>query len=284
MPKGELHDIKPFSKEVFDKTRAEKGYSLRALAQEADVNLRTLCRAMNSGSIKSENFEKIARFLDIQPSLLSGTYPPLQNGSITLSDLKMSDFPYSEKQLKSNNVEYFVDLLLRVLTLFDVSTDNINGLDTEKKFQMLREMVNSIEKISNKYFPMKEKRYLSADHERFDYSGAELMLDTLDNDEISEYATESESIIREMEDYKKAIYNKEHADTTLRQELLKKKPKGYTKKQIAKMSTEEIENLDRMRIKHYCKKCGACINDQKGFVWNLSEWTCASCGVCSKIK
>ena len=224
MPKGNLKNTKPFSEEIFKKILKEKKYTIEEFAQEVGIGTRTLGRAMKSSVIKAEFFEIIAKQLDICPSILAGTYPPLKKGSLTLNNINFSSFPYQMGWYEGT--EYYLDRLKDLLGLFDVSYDDIEAMDIDDRFDMFVEIANAIGLIADKYFNARTHiRYLSKDHEKYDYSGLELLLDVLENERIN-------------------CYMQLHANTVLREELIKKKPKGYTKKQILRMSPDELIGLD----------------------------------------
>ena len=109
MPKGKINKI-PVDKAIFMTIVRECGSSIIKLGKLSEVEEnacteRTIRRALNNGEMTPRFLNQIARFLDVDPRLLSGELHKRANSysdeflrSLYIAQLKVENYPYYRKR------------------------------------------------------------------------------------------------------------------------------------------------------------------------------------------
>ena len=228
MPKNVVK-IKPVNKEIFFRIIKEKGSSIRKLGntEGIDCSEKTIRRELNTrGGLREQYLDQIARYLDVDSRLLSGelvkkafstTDKSMKN--LYLSPLAhIEDYPYFREEQDRLRKEHIDETLKRILSLFEVSYEQFKAKTFEEQYDFQHDLLSAILPVMYKHF------------DRDGYG---------DTGRIS-----FESIIVSLEYYRDDYYEREYADTTLREKFMQSLPEGYTPKQIKKMSPDELIGLD----------------------------------------
>ena len=231
MPKNVVK-IKPVNKEIFFRIIKEKGSSIRKLGntEGIDCSEKTIRRELNTrGGLREQYLDQIARYLDVDSRLLSGelvkkafstTDKSMKN--LYLSPLAhIEDYPYFREEQDRLRKEHIDETLKRILSLFEVSYEQFKAKTFEEQYDFQHDLLSAILPVMYKHF------------DRDGYG---------DTGRIS-----FEAIIISLEYYRDDYYEREYADTTLREKFMQSLPEGYTSSQIKKMSTDELIELD-MRL------------------------------------
>ena len=228
MPRGKTN--KEFiNKTIFMELIRYKKSSIRQLGKLESITCteRTIRRSLNEGLITHKFLDQIARQLDLDPELLSGKLhkhadsiddPILKQ--LYLNTLSPDQHPYYKKIYTEQIKKPIADFLSSLLSFFKISYKQLNEFPFETQYQFQYDFFEAIIPIIDKYFktdgygnPLNENLYLP----------------------LAQLETYYEQ--HEMEIY---------ALQTLRSKFLQNLPKGYTKQQISKMSSDELIELDRM--------------------------------------
>lgn len=228
MPKNVVK-IKPVNKEIFFRIIKEKGSSIRKLGntEGIDCSEKTIRRELNTrGGLREQYLDQIARYLDVDSRLLSGE---LVKKAFSTTDKSMKnlylspmahieDYPYFREEQDRLRKEHIDETLKRILSLFEVSYEQFKAKTFEEQYDFQHDLLSAILPVMYKHF------------DRDGYG---------DTGRIS-----FESIIVSLEYYRDDYYEREYADTTLREKFMQSLPEGYTPKQIKKMSSDELIGLD----------------------------------------
>ena len=228
MPKNVVK-IKPVNKEIFFRIIKEKGSSIRKLGntEGIDCSEKTIRRELNTrGGLREQYLDQIARYLDVDSRLLSGE---LVKKAFSTTDKSMKnlylspmahieDYPYFREEQDRLRKEHIDETLKRILSLFEVSYEQFKAKTFEEQYDFQHDLLSAILPVMYKHF------------DRDGYG---------DTGRIS-----FESIIVSLEYYRDDYYEREYADTTLREKFMQSLPEGYTPKQIKKMSPDELIGLD----------------------------------------
>lgn len=227
MPKG-LVETEPVNKEIFMQVLARKNSSIRQLdeAIEVECSDKTMRRSLNKGKMRKQYIEQIARYLDVDPRLLTGEL--VKNASRTTDPLlkkiymrplnHIEEYPYFRAEREKISLETVDETVERILSIVGISPSQFTEKGSEDQYEFERDLFSAILPVIYKHF--------SGDG----YGDPEM--------------TESQRIIVNLEEQHTSALEQNYANNILRKRLLEKVPEGFTKKQIEKMSTEELINLD----------------------------------------
>ncbi len=232
MPKNKVKTVS-VNKKVFMFILKEKNSSIRKLGSDDDIKFteKTIRRALNTGEMRPELVKQIANKLDIDSSLLTGemvkeafTCKDRDKMYLYLDPLShLQDFPYFREEsrelteIKSDGLFEtggFKETMKRILSLFDVSYKQYEKLNSDTKLQFEHDLYESMFPVIRKYF--KENAYGDHDVTAFIRS------------------------LYELDELKERLKELEYADKELRKKFLDNPPKGLTKSDIEKMSSEDI--------------------------------------------
>ena len=236
MPKNKVRTIH-VNKEIFQDILKQKNSSIRKLgsANEISFTEKTIRRALNNGEMRPELVKQIAKYLDIDSTLLTGemvkkafTAKNSVFRDMYLSPLHhLDDFPYfREEQRDFQTVKQdgafetggMQETMKRLLALFEVSYDQFEKLTFDQQYTFQYDLFNAMIPIIEKHF--KEDAYGNSESYYF------------------------EGILNDLENYKEHHDEIEYANTELRQRYLENPPKGLTREQIKKMSPEALLDYD----------------------------------------
>ena len=227
MPKNVCKTV-PVHKKVFLHILKIKNSSIRKLgeAQDIDCSEKTIRRELNSGGLREQYVEQIAKHLNVDSRLLTGE---LVKNAFATSDKvwqrinlqpldHVEDFPYFRAEQEKLRKENISETLRRILSLFEISYDQFEAKNFEEQYEFQHDLFSAI-------LPVMFKHYDKDGYGNTDGSSMQ-------------------KIIFDLENYRDDYYESQHADTVVRKRFMDKPPKGYTKDQIKRMSPDEIISLD----------------------------------------
>ena len=226
MPKGKIHKV-PVNKQVFQMVVHECGSSIIKLGacEEVQCTERTIRRALEEGNITPRFLDQIAKYLDVDPRLLSGelheqakAYSDDFLRSIYLAQLKVKNYPYYRKRKSDLNQQPIEELLEQILALFEISFLQYEDMEFEAQYQLQLDLLEALVPVIRKYF-------------KVDAYGREDMPDL-------------ERIIYDLENYRQDHYLHIYAEEVLRKRYLENPPPGKTEVDIIRMSPESLIALD----------------------------------------
>ncbi|WP_027205169.1 hypothetical protein [Butyrivibrio fibrisolvens] len=233
MPRNKVKTI-PVDKKIFMYILKKKNSSIRKLGASEEVLFteKTIRRALNKGEMRPILVKQIAKLLNIDSSILTGekikkNAHDYKDEKLALSCLShIEDFPYFDEEQRELLIikedgyfEYggMKETMKRLLSLFDVSYSQYEEFDFETQYNFKHELFDNMAPIIRKYF--KKNAYGNDDPFAF------------------------ESIIFNLEQAKEHHDDLEYADTVLRQQFIENTPKGLSKNDIQKMTSQDILNL-----------------------------------------
>jgi len=231
MPRGKIFKI-PVDKSVFMSIVKECGSSIIKLGkcEKIDCTERTIRRSLNEGKITPCFLDQIAKYLDVDPRLLSGelhkqaeSYDDNFLKTISLAQLKAEKHPYYRKRKADLNKQPFEKLLEHILSLFDISISQFEKMDFESQYLLQHDLLNALVPVIRNHFKM----------------------DAYGRNDMPEL----ERIIYELENFRDDRYMHLYAEEVLRNKFLEHPPEGITKASIRKMDAEELIALD-MDVEH----------------------------------
>lgn len=236
MPKNKVKTVH-VNKEVFLYILKKKNSSIRKLGSSEKISFteKTIRRALNNGEMRPELVKQIAIHLNVESSLLTGekvkkAFTAKNNvfRDLYLSPLDhIEDFPYfREEQEDLLTVKQdglfesggMAETIKRLLSLFDVSYTQFEEFDFDTQYNFEHELFNVMIPIIKKHF--KVNAY--GQDGPFAFMG----------------------IINDLEDYKEQHDMLEYAENVLRPKYIENPPKGLTKTDITKMSSQDILDYD----------------------------------------
>lgn len=226
MPKGKIHKV-PVNKQVFHTVVHECGSSTIKLGacKEVQCTERTIRRALEEGKITPRFLDQIARYLDVDPRLLSGelheqakSYSDDFLRSIYLAQLKVKNYPYYRKRKSDLNQQPIEELLEQILALFEISFLQYEDMEFEAQYHLQLDLLEALVPVIRKHF-------------KVDAYGREDMPDL-------------ERIIFDLENYRQDHYLHIYAEEVLRKRYLENPPPGKTEVDIIRMSPESLIALD----------------------------------------
>ena len=231
MPRGKILKI-PVDKSVFMSIVKECGSSIIKLGkcEKIDCTERTIRRSLNEGKMTPCFLDQIAKYLDVDPRLLSGelhkqaeSYDDNFLKTISLAQLKAEKHPYYRKRKTDLNKQPFEKLLEHILSLFDISISQFEKMDFESQYLLQHDLLNALVPVIRNHFKM----------------------DAYGRNDMPEL----ERIIYELENFRDDHYMHLYAEEVLRNKFLEHPPVGMTKTSIRKMDDEELIALD-MDVEH----------------------------------
>ena len=236
MPKNKVQTV-PVNKKVFMFILKKKNSSIRKLgaANEIDFTEKTIRRALNNGEMRPELVKQIAKYLNIESSLLTGDMVKKAFSAknhvfreMFLNPLYHLDrFPYfidEQREFRTVRQEgYFevggmTETMKRLLSLFEISYRQFEEMPFEQQYNFQHDLFEAMIPVMYKHFT--ENAY--GDSESYSFEG----------------------ILADLENYKENHDELEYADTILREKYIAHPPKGYTPDMIKKMSKEKLLNID----------------------------------------
>lgn len=226
MPKGTIYKIQ-VDKPVFRAIVRECGSSIIKLGacEAIDCTERTIRRSLNEGKMTPCFLDQIARYLDVDPRLLSGELhrkADLYNNdllrSLYLAHLRVGNYPYFRKRQTDLNKQPMGELLEQILALFEISFSQYESMDFEAQYLLQHDLLDSLVSVIRKHFTA-------------DAYGRKEMPDL-------------EKVINDLENFREDHYLHIYADEVLRKRFLENLPRGKTKAEIYRMSAEELIGLD----------------------------------------
>lgn len=226
MPKGKIKK-EQINKTIFMSIIKECGSSIIKLGEceEIECTERTIRRSLNEGKITSRYLDQIAKYLDIDPRLLSGELH-LQVKFIHdnflkelyLKSLKIDNFPYYRKIKTDLDNQPLKNVLERIFSIYDISYNQFEALDFEDQYQFQIDLFEAIIPVIRKHFKT----------------------DAYGNEEMPNI----EKVFFDLDCYRDNHYLHLYADNVLRKKFLENIPSGLSKTKILKMSPEELIDLD----------------------------------------
>lgn len=222
MPKNEIKKD-TIDKEIFMKVLAYKKLSIRKLGNVVSISCteRTIRRSLSEKKMTPNLLDRIARYLDIDPSYLSGKYHReanlVENQDLKkhlLKRLNPHDYPYFRKVQDDQRKKPIIDFFERMFSLFDISYNQFSSLEIEKQFELQHDIFESIIPVLRKYF----------DEDGYGQKGLPNIY----------------KIIFDLENFIDNYYETLYADTTLRARFAKNPPHGITREEILQMSPERL--------------------------------------------
>ena len=226
MPRGTIYKI-PVDKSVFVSIVKECGSSIIKLGkcEKIDCTERTIRRSLNEGKMTPCFLEQIAKYLDVDPRLLSGelhkqavSYDDDFLKTIWLAQLKAEKYPYYRKKKADLNKQPFEKMLEHILSLFDISISQFERMNFESQCLLQHDLLNALVPVIRKHFKM-------------DVYGRKDMHDI-------------ERIIYELENFRDDHYLHLYAEEVLHKKFLELPPMGRSRADIHRMSVEELIALD----------------------------------------
>ncbi|SCW39576.1 hypothetical protein SAMN02910400_00611 [Lachnospiraceae bacterium C10] len=218
MPKNPVKTI-PVNKDFFMKVLNVKGMSIRKLgaATDLDVTDKTIRRQLNSARMREKTVNKIAKYINVDPYVLTGRrseeneyYNPL---------LHLERHPYFEKERRDYIKQGINENIKNNLHLFDISFEQYEALSFDEQCRFQEKMFQGICTAIQDFFSE----------------------DAYGNKEMPG----CERLFYELDSYIEDHNMTEYAETTLRKRFEADPPIGYTKKMIEKMTPDELLDLDR---------------------------------------
>ena len=221
MPKNKVK-TEAVSKDMIMKVLKAKGKSIRELGdcQEVSSSDKTIRRQLNNGRMRPDLLNDIAKYLDIDVMILKASTSRQLYAHQELSKQFLQKHPYFNGERRAIIQEGMKETLKRILPLFRISYDQFESLEDKTKYEFQLQLLQSTLDVINDYFE-KDAFGNTNKNERYELI-AEL-----------EYSYEEKELFK-------------YADTILRKKYLDNTPNGYTKKDIKRMSPDDLVDLDIM--------------------------------------
>lgn len=214
-------DYKPINKKLFMKILEKKGKSIKDLGNEVSISAsdKTIRRSLNKKkSMRIEYIREISKYLNVDQRVLTGELV-FKKDFIDIYPLKhLEEYPFDRDQMEALKRENIKETITRVLALFNRSYAQFENMDTEEQFNFQEALLNAIYPVVTGYF-------------KADGYGR-----------IND--PEDEWIIHSLDSAREDYYEKLWAENTLRPSFLNNLPTGYSKRQIEKMTPDELLDLD----------------------------------------
>lgn len=148
------------SRECFLRIIREKGYTVERLGMEPEINRsgKTIQRCLSAGEMQPELLDRIGRFLDVDPTYLSGEYDRRfeeMKDSLQCPDVthylwtKTDRFPYIKHEVES--IDY-AKYLLDTLIINNISKEQFLALDSKKRKSLQYDVGMAIHAVIKRYF------------------------------------------------------------------------------------------------------------------------------------
>lgn len=226
MPKKTIYKI-PVDKVAFMSVVKECGSSIIKLGEceNIDCTERTIRRSLNEGKMSPCFLDQIARYLDVDPRLLTGELHKQANfysddllRTMCLAQLKAKEYPYYQKRKSDLNQQPIGELLEQILALFEISFSQFEMLDFESQYLLQHDLLDALVPVIRKHFEV-------------DAYGRTDMPDL-------------ERIIYELESFRSDYYLHLYAEEVLRKKFLECPPHVKSKVEIRRMDVEELIKFD----------------------------------------
>ncbi|MBR0171729.1 MAG: hypothetical protein IJQ21_02945 [Lachnospiraceae bacterium] len=228
MPKNVVA-IVDVDKEVFRAVLEKKKSSIRKLGADREIQCseKTIRRELKERQgLRHQYIMAIAKALNVDSRLLTGGLineigEVFGNRAERLQYCldHIDEFPFFREEQERLRREKIDDTLKRVLSLFEVSYKQFEEKSFEDQYVFQHDLLSAMIPIMNKHFD--RDGYGRTDRESF------------------------YKILTELEQYKEDYYLEMYADQVLRKRFLESLPAGYSRKEIQKMSSEDLIALDR---------------------------------------
>ena len=138
----------------------EKGYTVESLGEVPDIDRsgKTIQRCLTAGEMQPDLLDRIGRFLDVDPTYLSGEYDrrfeemkdSLKSPELTHYLWTRTDrFPYSRHE--TENIDY-AEYLLNTLLINNISKEQFLALDPHKRKALQFDIGAAIHTVIKQYF------------------------------------------------------------------------------------------------------------------------------------
>jgi len=158
------------SRDCFLRIIREKGYTVESLGEVPEINRsgKTIQRCLTSGEMQPDLLNRIGRFLDVDPTYLSGEYDrrfeemkdSLKSPELThYLWMKTDRFPYSKHE--TENIDY-AEYLLNTLLINNISKEQFLALDPKKRKSLQFDIGMALHTVKKQYFDV-DSRGLETD-------------------------------------------------------------------------------------------------------------------------
>ena len=158
------------SRDCFLRIIREKGYTVERLGAEPEIDRsgKTIQRCLTAGEMQPDLLDRIGRFLDVDPTYLSGEYDcrfEEMKDSLKSPELthylwtKTDRFPYSKHE--TENIDY-AQYLLNTLLINNISKQQFLALDSKKRRSLQFDIGMALHTVIKQYFDV-DSRGLETD-------------------------------------------------------------------------------------------------------------------------
>lgn len=214
-------DYRPINEKLFKIILEKKGKSIKDLGNEVSISAsdKTIRRSLNKKKLmRIEYIREISKYLNVDPRVLTGELIFKKDYIDTYPLKHLEEYPFDRDQLEALKTENIKETLARVLALFNRSYAQFENMDKEEQFNFQEALLNAMYPVVTGYF-------------KADGYGR-----------IND--PEDEWIIHSLDSAREDYYEKLWAENTLRPMFLINLPTGYTKRQIEKLTPDELLDLD----------------------------------------
>ncbi len=149
MPKGKVA-TEPVNKEIFIRVLKLKGYSIRKLVDELDwCSDKTIRRSLNNGRMRPKYIIEIARYIDVDPGVLTGKRIKQIEA---LDRLPIEKYPFFKAEQEKLMTESINETLRRVLSLYNISLAQYECMEFEKQYTFQHDLLTAVLPVIYKHF------------------------------------------------------------------------------------------------------------------------------------
>lgn len=152
-------------RDTFLRIIREKGYTVDSLGEQPEIERsgKTIQRSLSSGEMSPDLLDRIGRFLDVDPTYLSGEYDrkfeemkdSLQSPELTHYLCTKTDrYPYSKHQTEQIDYKQY---LLDTLQMNNISKEQFLALDSKKKRAFQFDLGMALYNVTKQYFKVDSK-------------------------------------------------------------------------------------------------------------------------------
>lgn len=145
----------------------EKGYTVESLGAKPEIDRsgKTIQRCLAAGEMQPNLLDRIGRFLDVDPTYLSGEYDRRFEeikGSLKSPELtrylwtKTDRFPYSK--YKTENIDY-AEYLLNTLLINNISKEQFLALNPKKRRLLQFDIGMALHTVIKMYFDVDSRGF-----------------------------------------------------------------------------------------------------------------------------
>ena len=146
MPKNEVKTV-PIDKKVFMDVLNRKGKSIRKLGAICDIEMpseKTIRRQLNKGRMREKYIESIAKYINVDKSVLTGEIINLSIGKNFYPLNHLDEFPYSLCECKSLYNEDHKELFKRILATFNRTYQQFEKLSFEGQYEFMKKCLDAL--------------------------------------------------------------------------------------------------------------------------------------------